>query len=104
MRAWLSQQGLEAEQIVCPPADRFVGNLAAGVCVIDVNLRCCAKDHSGTWASRAMTPSTKSASRSGAPRGSTAGCTTGRASKFASRRRFHFRAGMLLDCVAVPKR
>ena len=71
MRAWLSQQGLEAEQIVCPPADRFVGNLAAGVCVIDVNLRCCAKDHSGTWASRAMTPSTKSASRSGAPRGST---------------------------------
>ena len=29
MRAWLSQQGFEAEQIVCPPADRFVWNLAA---------------------------------------------------------------------------
>jgi hypothetical protein len=24
-----SQQGFEAEQIVCPPADRFVWNLAA---------------------------------------------------------------------------
>ena len=67
MRAWLANRDSR-------PSRSYVRRLTlclelgGGVYVIDVNLRCCAKDRSATWAPRAMTPCTKSASRSGAPR------------------------------------